>query len=304
MTDPLIPLTYYCTAILFASIAGGLIPQWIRLTHAGMQIAVSLVAGVMLGVGLLHMLPHALAERGPEDGGYQSIALWTLGGWLTMFFIERFFCFHHHDVESDAAGELHEHDDHPHCTKHDHHGHDLTWSGAALGLTLHSVIAGVALAASVFHKHDDYALAGLGTFLIILLHKPFDSMTIAMLMSKGGWSKGAQSVVNALFSLAIPVGVALFYFGLAGGEESAASNSAALAYALAFSAGTFLCISMSDLLPELQFHDHDRGKLSAALLVGLALALGIGKLEELVHRHGAGGTEDVLNTESSPSQPI
>ncbi|MEQ8838819.1 MAG: ZIP family metal transporter, partial [Lacipirellulaceae bacterium] len=273
--------------------------------------AVSLVAGVMLGVGLLHMLPHALEELDGVAGSRQTIVLWVLGGWLTMFFIERFFCFHHHDVESDAEGELHEHDDHPHCTTHDHHGHDLTWSGAALGLTLHSVIAGVALAASVFHKHDDFALAGLGTFLVILLHKPFDSMTIAMLMSKGGWSKGAQSLVNGLFSLAIPVGVALFYFGLAGGDESAVygasvgensigtNSSPALAYALAFSAGTFLCISMSDLLPELQFHDHDRGKLSAALLVGLALAMGIGKLEELVHRHDAEASENAMDHQSS-----
>jgi zinc and cadmium transporter len=43
-------------------------------------------------------------------------------------------------------------------------------------------------------------------------------------------------------------------------------------YALAFSAGTFLCIATSDLLPELQFHSHDRLKLSLALLAGVALA--------------------------------
>ncbi len=41
--------------------------------------------------------------------------------------------------------------------------------------------------------------------------------------------------------------------------------------ALAFSAGTFLCIALSDLLPELQFHSHDRLKLSIALLAGFAL---------------------------------
>jgi zinc and cadmium transporter len=41
--------------------------------------------------------------------------------------------------------------------------------------------------------------------------------------------------------------------------------------ALAFSAGTFLCIALSDLLPELQFHSHDRFKLSVALLAGVGL---------------------------------
>jgi len=30
---------------------------------------------------------------------------------------------------------------------------------------------------------------------------------------------------------------------------------------LAFSSGTFVCIALSDLLPEVQFHSHDRLKL-------------------------------------------
>jgi zinc and cadmium transporter len=197
-----------------------------------------------------------------------------------MFFIERFFCFHHHDVESDAHGELHEHEEA--CEhKHAHHHHDVTWTGAALGLTLHSVIEGVALAASVAHGHDTLRLAGLGTFLVILLHKPFDSMTIGMLMARSGRSLAWRHAVNGLFALAVPLGVALFYAGLANAE----SSGLVVAYALAFSAGTFLCISLSDLLPELQFHDHDRVVLSAALVAGLALALGVGQLESLAHQH-------------------
>jgi zinc and cadmium transporter len=108
-------------------------------------------------------------------------------------------------------------------------------------------------------------------------------MTIGMLMTRGGWSPQWRNTVNAIFALAIPAGIGLFYAGLA----SEAPTGPLLAYSLAFSAGTFLCISLSDLLPELQFHDHDRVKLSAALVVGLVLALGVGKLESLVHRHAS-----------------
>ena len=90
------------------------------------------------------------------------------------------------------------------------------------------------------------------------------------------------SIVNGLFALAIPVGRGA---GVRGPGQRTPSSGMLVAYALAFSAGTFLCISLSDLLPELQFHDHDRVKLSAALLLGLALAIGVGKLESLVHRH-------------------
>jgi zinc and cadmium transporter len=53
--------------------------------------------------------------------------------------------------------------------------------------------------------------------------------------------------------------------------------------ALAFSAGTFLCIAAADILPEVQFHRHDRVALSAALLLGLGMALAIGRLEAATH---------------------
>ena len=48
-----------------------------------------------------------------------------------------------------------------------------------------------------------------------------------------------------------------------------AEPSIFVGYTLAFSAGTFLAIALTDLLPELHFHTHDRHKLSAALLAGL-----------------------------------
>ncbi len=278
-------LTYYCLALLLVSIAGGLIPVWFRLTHRWMECAVSFVAGVMLGIGLLHMLPHALEQAqlsaGNSVSANHSILLWVLFGLLTMFFIERFFCFHHHEIE---AGEVTCHHGHEHHEAETHahgHGHHLSWSGAALGLTLHSVIEGIALAAGVAHGHETTDVAGLGIFLVIALHKPFDSMTIATLMAHGGWSLTWRHLVNGVFSLAIPLGILIFYGGFLGPQ----TGGETLARALAFSAGTFLCIALSDLLPELQFHDHDRGKLSAALLMGLALAWGISQLEGVTHTH-------------------
>lgn len=295
---PIVLLSYYCALILLASIVGGMIPVWFQLTHRGMQFAVSFVAGVMLGVGVLHMLPHALAEAAAASGANLMNAVWwtmfwLLAGMLAMFFIERFFCFHHHDV-ADENETTHDHN----CSQHDHGSsilhHDLSWTGTALGLTLHTVLNGVALAAAVQHSHEGAALAGFGTFLVIFLHKPLDAMTIGTLMARGGRSLSWRHTVNSLFSLAIPLGVLLFYLGLM--RDSAAGTNAApspvVAYALAFSAGTFLCISLSDLLPELQFHQHDRVKLSIALLLGLAVAV------LAAHFESAGHTHDVQTTAS------
>ena len=297
-------LFVYCVLVLLASLAGGWIPLLIRLTHRRMQIAVSLVAGVMLGVGLLHLLPHALIEA-PD--AMNTVFLWVLGGFLAMFFTERFFCFHHHDVPAMRENHDHEHGEHhedQNCPHVRSESHELTWSGAAVGLTLHTVFAGVALAASVeaeSHGSQTTALAGIGTFLVIFLHKPFDSMTIGTLMAMGGWSAAARHIVNIVFALMIPAGVLLFHlgFGHAHGE------SHVLAYALAFSAGTFMCIAMSDLLPELHFHDHDRGVLSAALLSGLAIALVIGVIEGQNHGHTHGSVEDHAGHEhAAPVEPV
>jgi zinc and cadmium transporter len=305
-------LAYYCALVLVASIVGGMIPMWIRLTHRGMELAVSFVAGVMLGVGVLIMLPHAIAGIGDLTGSLTHQAIFSimtalLAGMLIMFFIERFFCFHHHDVPDD----LHEHDTNEtlseragcgHGHPHGDHVHDLSWGGAAIGMTLHSIVDGIALAASVQHGSDGSWLAGFGTFLVILLHKPFDSMTIGTLMARGNWSPLWRHTVNGLFALAIPVGIAMFYFGLMTESADGASGGGELfvAYALAFSAGTFLCISLSDLLPELQFHQHDRVKLSIALLLGLAVAYAAGRLEAASHADHEHSTSSAVDTDLVP----
>ncbi len=283
-------LTYYCVFILLASLLGGMIPLWIKLTHRWMEVAVSFVAGIMLGVALLHLLPHAIMSAFTLPAAQQlpavmQLMLWVVVGFLIMFFVERFFCFHHHEVPDSSGAAFVEEANHQHgadCDQHPHsdHVHDLTWSGAAVGLTLHSVLGGIALAASVAHGHNTAGVAGLGTFLVIFLHKPFDAMTLGTLMAKSRWSLATRSLVNGLFALAIPLGAVLFHLGL---SASTGSGSPLIPPALSFSAGVFLCIAMSDLLPELQFHHHDRLKLSAALILGLAVAYLAGLAESQAH---------------------
>ncbi|HYA79198.1 MAG TPA: hypothetical protein VED19_01655, partial [Candidatus Nitrosopolaris sp.] len=106
-------------------------------------------------------------------------------------------------------------------------------------------------------------LAGLGVVRVVILHKPFDAMAISTLITAGGSSRLSRHVLNGLFALGNPVGAVLFYFGT---SHFANSDAAFLGCALAFCAGTFLCIAGSDLLPKLQFHPHDRFKSSVSLL--------------------------------------
>jgi zinc and cadmium transporter len=56
---------------------------------------------------------------------------------------------------------------------------------------------------------------------------------------------------------------------------------------LALAGGAFVCIAAADLLPEVQFHSHDRLLLTTALALGLAIAWGITALERSSHAHAA-----------------
>ena len=62
--SPTALLVVYCLAIIAASVLGGLIPLVLRLTPTRLQVAISLTAGFMLGVALLHMIPHAVEAPG------------------------------------------------------------------------------------------------------------------------------------------------------------------------------------------------------------------------------------------------
>jgi len=284
-------LTIYCVLTLIASLAGGWLPIFVRLTHRRMQIALSFVAGVMLGVGLLHLLPHGYFETDSIDATMACV----LAGFLVMFFLQRLLHFHQHEAAEEGEPE-HAHDhshDHVHAVAghaHDHHSAEslkgpYSWVAAFCGLTLHSLIDGVALAAGVeaeTHGHDLIAWAGLGTFLAVALHKPFDSLTIGTLMSASGLSPTLRHGLNLLFALITPLGALAFVFAK---QHWAESENMFLGGALGFAAGTFLCIATSDLLPELHFHSHDRGKLSVALLGGIAVAYVIMLFESQGHEH-------------------
>lgn len=267
-----------------ASVAGGLLPTLMRWTHRRLQLALSFVSGVMLGVAMFHMLPHAVMTRSEAGGidhdSLDPVMLAATAGFLVMFFVERFASFHHHEAPESTCEHGHDHS-HEHDHAHKPVG-KITWVGAALGLTLHSLLEGVALASSVMAAnvlHPGLAAAGFGTFLVILLHKPFDAMTLTTLFSAGVNGGRRVHLLNLLFALVVPIGAGLFMLGVGSADATTVS------LALAFSAGTFLCIAGSDLLPELQFHRHDRFALSLMLALGVGVAWGVGRLESRSHGH-------------------
>ena len=300
-------LAGYCLVIVLFSLVGGWLPSLVPLTHARMQGLISFVGGLMLGIGILHLLPHAIHESGSVDDSVH----WMMFGILTMFLLMRAFHVHHHGplalpdesgtvvadsyrhklqpaAKSQGATAHHHHDDHSHPLHAGPHAHThtLSWLGIALGLGVHTLIDGIVLGASV--KADArgasgaaWALFGVGTFLAVALHKPLDALSITSLMAAAGWPRRWRHAVNAAFAVICPLGAVLFLVGI---DLIEGYQQEIVASALAFAAGVFVCIALGDLLPEMEFHSHSRVPLTAALLTGIALAWAITFLEP-AHLH-------------------
>lgn len=292
----------YGLIVAASSLLGGTLPLWMNLTHTRMQSMLSFVGGLMLGIALLHMLPHSLHDVG--SGSIDAVLGWTLTGVVTMFALLRAFHFHVHEppelqtLSGAAEQPLHEHDhDHDHHHGPDcHHGHhhgaehghrSMSWVGVFIGLALHTLMDGVALGAAIridANHATGWGLFGLGTLGAVALHKPLDSLSITSLMTADGWPRGARLAVNAVYALLCLTGASLFHLGV---QPMSGALGSIVPYTLAFSAGMFLSISLGDLLPEMQFHSHNRLRLTFMLLLGIAAAWGIGFLEPShLHTHG------------------
>ena len=102
-----ITLVATCLAVLVASVLGGIVPLATVLNHTRLQVYLSFSAGTMLGAAFFHMLPEAVRV------GSAATIPWAAAGLLALFFLERFFSFHHHESQERATRA--------HRASHNHH---------------------------------------------------------------------------------------------------------------------------------------------------------------------------------------
>ena len=89
---PALQLILYCIAIAGVSLVGGLLPNWVKMTHTRTQVAMSLVSGLMLGVAFYHLLPHSVAMLGGPGAADTSVR-WLMLGLITMLLLLRHLIF-------------------------------------------------------------------------------------------------------------------------------------------------------------------------------------------------------------------
>ncbi len=181
--------------------------------------------------------PHAGHAHGPVGPW-----IWVLVGVLGVFLIEALM------IPGSTHGHGHGHND---AERHTAVG----WA-ALVGLTVHALTAGVALAAVQGQKE----LAGV-MLLAILAHKGFESFSLASVFGMTGAARTKIITMVVGFSLVTPIGLLL------GGEITEFFGEGGIGILTSLSAGTFLYVCLCELLPEV-FHRREDGPLKIMLLLG------------------------------------
>ena len=166
--------------------------------------------------------------------------LWVLVGVLGVFLVEALL------IPGSTHGHGHGHDD---AQRHAAVG----WA-ALVGLSVHSLTAGVALAA----VQGETAIAGV-MLLAILAHKGFESFSLAAVFSMTEIPRSRLLLLLVLFSCVTPLGL------LVGGGITDLLGEGGISILTSLAAGTFLYVCLCELLPEV-FHRRQDGPLKLGLL--------------------------------------
>lgn len=176
---------------------------------------VGFAAGGLIGGAFLHLLPEAI-----EECGCNVVFIYTLIGFTAFFLMERYFYWRHcHNGVCDV--------------------HTFTYLNL-IGDGVHNFTDGLIIAASFT---TDIKL-GIVTTLAVILHEVPQEMGDFGILVYGGFSKSKALLFNFLCALTAVLGAVVGY-ALSGITENFSL------FLISFTAGGFIYIAASDLLPEL-----------------------------------------------------
>lgn len=230
----------------FIGSAGGLIGGLLLLVKEKYTLKIShflasFAAGVLLATAFFDLLPEALV--GARKLGI-NIFFWTLMGIIIFFFTERFIhWFHHHE-------EYHE----------DENSSKSSLPLIIIGDSIHNFLDGVVIAATFLVNPS----VGIMTAFAVFAHELPQEIGDFGLMLHKGMSRRNVIIVNVSSSLVAFIGAFLTY----------SLGNILVKYIpilLALTAGFFIYIASSDLIPEI----HNERRKGYAIIESLLLLLGI-----------------------------
>lgn len=244
------PFWLMILAILIGSaislIGGALIFLTNRSREKAIAIALPFGAGALLAAAFFDLLPESF-----ELGDPRTLLIWTLAGFCAFFLLERFGSwFHHHHQHNQSA-------------KNESQNYMVM-----IGDLLHNVIDGIAIAASFIAN----PATGIVTTLAVSAHEiPKELGTFGILLSRG-WKDKKVLLANVLTAIGTLIAASLVYFI---GDKV----QLPVAELLALTAGFFIYVAASDIIPDIHEQPRKIGTMQALVLVGaIILVAGIIRL--------------------------
>lgn len=248
MNDFVLMLAAIAAGSALSLASGALIFLTKRSRARALLIALPFGAGALLAAAFFDLLPESFEHADPS-----RMLLWALGGFLAFFLLERSAnWFHHHHAHEQP------------------HGKSERQNGLlVIGDFLHNAIDGVAIGAAFAVN----PMTGLVTVLAVSAHEvPKELGTFGILLSRG-WRDKKVLLANALTALGtFAAAIIVYYFGSSAGLP--------LAEILALTAGFFIYVAASDIIPDIHEKPRREGNFQAVmLLVGIVV---IGALVSLL----------------------
>ena len=207
--------------IFSITMIGGWIPTIKLWSQETFRLIISFCAGILLGAVFFHVLPEISTVLGRQLG-YS-----VMFGFLLIFVLEKFIMVHPCE-----EGEC------------DYHKIGIA---AYVGIGFHSILDGIAIGAGTMMNLSSIII------LAVTIHKFPAALALSSLLVKGKeYTKKKILISMFIFALATPVGALVSVFVFQGVDDYV------VATALGISAGTFLFISIGDLLPTV-YEEHEKG---------------------------------------------
>ena len=232
--------TFFTVTIFAAAWLGGWLPRTLETRGAGeqiMRLGNALAAGIFLGTGLIHMLGEAHNEWVDLGWTFPMASVLAAGGFMLLLLFE-------HVLLPQSV----------HSVVHAHSGEafgDATSSSLASGalpyalllaLSVHSVIAGIALGA------ESALPSAWFIFAAIFAHKASAALALGISFHRSGVAAQRVRKLLLLFALTTPAGI------VAGATIAALLRTPSSrhfdAVFLALAGGTFIYIAAVDILQD------------------------------------------------------
>ena len=271
MEAAFITLLVLSAGIFIVGMIGGYIPLYREWSVDKLSMMVAFGGGTLLAAALFLMLPEGwehVEEGVPwadvEAGFVVAVAITV--GFLLMYLLENLalpHLGHDHEEHLGHSGEAHAAE-----SASERAVHQVGGLSAFIALSMHTLIDGIALGTAVTGG-EDFALGGL-VFLAIIFHKMPAAFSLTSALKADNYSNSTALTYLIIFNAMVPVGAILAFVVLYGLPVWL------LGAMLCFSAGTFIHVATSDLLPVI--HRQHRGKvlLSAVVVLGVLFMAAFG----------------------------